>query len=50
ASNKQIVIIYNNVNFKERKRDEVTGYTDTMRLITTAATVLYPKLPTSGLY
>jgi len=45
-----MVIVYNNVNFKDRKRDKVIGYTDIMRLIITAAIVLCPKLLTLGLY
>jgi len=47
--NKQVVIIYNNINFKDKKCDQVTGHTDTMRLMTTAAIILCPRLPLSGL-
>lgn len=41
--------MYNNINFKDKKRDEVMGHTDTMRSMTTAAIVLCPGLPPSGL-
>jgi hypothetical protein len=45
-----MVIIYNNINFKDRKRDKVMGYIDTIQSITIAAIILCPELLTSGLY
>jgi len=38
------MIIYNNVNFKDKKHNELIGHTDTIQLITTAAIILCPKL------
>lgn len=40
ASNDQAVIVCDNVNFKDKKRDQVTGHTDTMRSMTMAAITL----------
>jgi len=39
------VVIYNNVNFKDIKRDELLSYTSIIRLLTTAAIIFYPELP-----
>ncbi|XTI93488.1 hypothetical protein V2W45_1251009, partial [Cenococcum geophilum] len=45
AHNLQIVVIYNNVNFKDTKRNKLLGYTSIIRLLITATTILYPELP-----
>src|SRR5690242_3774078 len=37
------------MNFKDTKRDEVLGHTATMRNLTTAAIIICPDLPMSGL-
>jgi hypothetical protein len=41
-----MITVYNNMNFKDRKR-EIVGYAATMRAMTTAALVLCPELPPS---
>jgi hypothetical protein len=41
--------VYDNVNFKDTVRDEVLGHTAVMRNLTTAAIVICPELPDSGL-
>jgi len=43
------VVIYNNINFKDIKRDKLLSYTSIIRLLTTAAIILYPELPLSRL-
>jgi hypothetical protein len=43
------VIVYDNINFKDVKRDERLGHTSEMRSMTTAAIVHCPELPSSGL-
>jgi hypothetical protein len=43
------VVVYDNFNFKDTKRDELLGHSATMRAMTTAAVVICPELPTSGL-
>ena len=44
-----MVVIYDNVNFKDIKRDELLGYTSVIRSLTTTAIIYYPKLPLLGL-
>ena len=44
-----MVIVYDNVNFKDTKRDEVVGHRATMQAMTTAALILCPELPLDGL-
>jgi hypothetical protein len=44
-----MITIYDIMNFKDRKRDEIVGHKETMRAMTTAALVLCPELPPSGL-
>ena len=46
----QAVIVYDNVNFKDKKCDEVVGHTTTIWAIIMAAIVLCPELPLLGLY
>jgi len=43
------VVVYNNVNFKDIKRDKLLGYISIMRLLTTAAIIFYLELPLSRL-
>ena len=49
-SNKQAVIVYNNINFKNKKRDQVIGYIDIIWSKTTAGIILCPKLLLLGLH
>jgi len=49
ATNPQAVIVYDNINFKDMKRDEVIGNKSEMRSMTTAAVVICPELPPGGL-
>lgn len=41
--------MYDNFNFKDTRRDEIVGHTATMRAMTTAALIICPSLPSSGL-
>jgi hypothetical protein len=41
--------VYDNVNFKDTVRDEALGHTAVMRNLTTAAIVICPEIPDSGL-
>ncbi|KAG5294025.1 hypothetical protein I7I50_04623 [Histoplasma capsulatum G186AR] len=43
------VIVYDNMNFKETVRDETIGHNDYMAAVTTAAVVISPAIPESGL-
>jgi len=43
------VVVYDNINFKDTKRDKLLGHTSIIRLLTTAAIIFCPKLPLSGL-
>ena len=43
------MVVYNNVNFKDIKRDKLLGHTSVIRLLTTAAIIFYPELPLSRL-
>jgi hypothetical protein len=43
------VVIYNNVNFKDIKRDKLLGYTSVIRSLTTATIIFYLELPLSRL-
>ena len=43
------MVVYNNVNFKDIKRDKLLSYISIMRLLTTAAIIFYPELPLSRL-
>ena len=45
----QAVFVYDNMNFKDTTRHEVVGHKAQMRHVTTAAVVLCPELPLSGL-
>ncbi|XTI86080.1 hypothetical protein V2W45_1230156, partial [Cenococcum geophilum] len=45
----KIFVIYNNINFKDIKRDELLGHTFIIRSLMTTAIIYYPKLPPSGL-
>ena len=49
AHDPQMVVVYDNVNFKDTKRDELLGHTSVMRSLTTAAIVYCPELPPLGL-
>jgi len=44
-----MITVYDNMNFKDRKRDEIVGHKETMRAMMTAVLVLCPELPPSGL-
>jgi len=44
-----MVVIYNNINFKDIKRDELLGYMSVIRSLITAAIIYCPKLPLLGL-
>jgi hypothetical protein len=50
ARNPQTVVVYDNINFKDTKRDEVVGHKSHMCSMTTAAIILCPELPSSGLH
>jgi len=41
--------VYDNINFKETKRDQVVGHKSTMIAMTTAVIVKCPELPAEGL-
>jgi len=43
------VVIYNNVNFKDIKRDKLLSYTSVMRSLITTAIIFYLELPLSRL-
>ncbi|XTI96155.1 hypothetical protein V2W45_1254189, partial [Cenococcum geophilum] len=43
------VVIYNNVNLKDIKRDKLLSYISIIYLLTTAAIIFCPKLPLSRL-
>lgn len=49
AHNERAVIVYDNMNFKNTTRHEVVGHRSKMEAVTTAAIVLCPDLPPSGL-
>ena len=49
ASHPQSVFVYDNMNFKDTTRHEVSGHAAEMRAVTTAAIVHCPELPLSGL-
>ena len=42
--------MYNNINFKDIKRDKLLSYISIIYLLITAAIIYCPKLPLSGLY
>jgi hypothetical protein len=46
----QTVVVYDNINFKDTKRDEVVGHKSHMCSMTIATIILCPELPSSGLY
>jgi hypothetical protein len=41
--------VYDNVNFKDTVRDEALGHTAIMRNLITAAIIICPEIPDSGL-
>ena len=43
------MVVYNNVNFKDTKRDKLLGYTSVMRSLTTATIIFCLELPLSRL-
>ena len=45
----QIVIIYDNINFKDIKRDKLLGYISIIYSLTTTTVIYCPKLPLLGL-
>jgi hypothetical protein len=45
-----MVVIYNNINFKDIKRDKQLSHISVIHSLITAAIIYYPKLPLSGLY
>jgi hypothetical protein len=47
--NPQAVVAYDNMNFKETKRDESIGNQSSIQCMTTSVIVLCPELPLSGL-
>ncbi len=49
ANDPQTVIVYDNINFRDTKRDETLGHAATMRSMTTAAIIKCPELPETGL-
>ncbi|XTI92877.1 hypothetical protein V2W45_1248665, partial [Cenococcum geophilum] len=49
AYNPQIVVVYNNVNFKDIKRDELLSYISVMRLLITTTIIFCLELPLSRL-
>jgi hypothetical protein len=49
AHDPRAVVVYDNLNFKDVKRDEVVGHTAEMRSVTTAAVVYCPDIPPTGL-
>jgi hypothetical protein len=49
AKKPQMVYVYDNINFKNTKRDEHLGHKGTMESLTTAAIVHCPELPTTRL-
>src|SRR6266702_885882 len=44
-----MVIIYNNINFKDIKCNKLLSYISVIRSLTTTAIIYCPKLPLSGL-
>ncbi|KIV98311.1 uncharacterized protein PV09_09843 [Verruconis gallopava] len=49
GDNLSTVLVYDNFNFKDTRRDEILGHTATMRAMTTAAIVICPSIPHTGL-
>jgi hypothetical protein len=45
----QAVVVYDNINFKDTKRDEHVGHKAAMQAITTACIIHCPFLPETGL-
>ena len=45
----QIVVIYNNINFKNIKHNKLLSHTSIIYSLMTAVIVYYPKLPSLGL-
>ena len=45
-----MVVIYNNINFKNIKCDKLLGYISVIYLLITAAIIYCPKLPLFRLY
>jgi hypothetical protein len=43
-------VVYDNINFKDTKQDEIVGHKSYICSITTATIILCPELPSSGLY
>ncbi|KAN0074986.1 hypothetical protein V8E54_007597 [Elaphomyces granulatus] len=49
AKHPQAVVVYDNINFKDTKRDEHVGHKATMQAMTTACIIHCPFLPDNGL-
>jgi hypothetical protein len=49
AKHLQAVVVYDNINFKDTKRDEHVGHKATMQAMTTACIIHCPFLPETGL-
>ena len=47
--NNQIVVVYNNINFKDNKRHEDVGHTRKYKAFTNAAVILNRDIPAGGL-
>ncbi|KAK0123584.1 hypothetical protein ONS96_000425 [Cadophora gregata f. sp. sojae] len=47
--NPQSIIVYDNINFQDNKRDEVLGHVKTQEAMTTAAIIICPEIPITGL-
>ena len=45
-----MVVIYNNINFKNIKYNKLFSYTSIIHSLITITIIYYPKLPLLGLY
>ena len=50
AHDPQMVIIYNNINFKDIKYNKLLGHMSVIYSLTTTTIIYYPELPLLGLY
>ncbi|XTI91442.1 hypothetical protein V2W45_1249303, partial [Cenococcum geophilum] len=50
AKEVEVLVIYDNINFKDIKRDKLLSYTSVIRSLITATIIFYLELPLSGLY
>ncbi|OCK87553.1 uncharacterized protein K441DRAFT_594047, partial [Cenococcum geophilum 1.58] len=49
AKEVEVLVIYNNINFKDIKRDKLLSYTSVIHSLITTAIIFYPKLPLTRL-